>query len=146
MSNQTLIFESLESTVTSFSKAVDDEQCLYYSLVVMDYWGLESESNVVKGDSHDWFIKNLGGTGSDDGRSFIVTDDGYAITGVKSINGTDNAWLLKTDINGQVQFTYDLEVILNIEVIKEDGNSIYTAANIIRLLKGKTVTKVVEIN
>ena len=52
----------------------------------------------------------------------------------------------KTDINGQVQFTYDLEVILNIEVIKVDGNSIYTATNIIRLLKGKTVTKVVEIN
>ena len=119
MVSKALIFESFESTVTSFSKAVDDEQCLYYSLVVMDYWGLESESNVVKGDSHDWFIKNLGGTGSDDGRSFIVTDDGYAITGVKSINGTDNAWLLKTDINGQVlsETTYG-------QNMRDYGNSI----------------------
>ena len=41
---------------------------------------------------------------------------------------------------------YDLEAILNIEVIKVDGNSTYTGINIIRLLKGKTVTKVVEIN
>ena len=51
-----------------------------------------------------------------------------------------------TDANGQAQFTYELEAILNIEVIKVDGNSTYTVANIIRLLKGKTVTKVVEIN
>jgi len=52
----------------------------------------------------------------------------------------------ETDSNGRVQFTYELEAILNIEVIKVDGNSTYTGANIIRLLKGKTVTKVVEIN
>ena len=52
----------------------------------------------------------------------------------------------ETDANGQVQFTYELEAILNIEVIKEEGNSILTGVNIIRLLKGKTVTKVVEIN
>jgi hypothetical protein len=51
-----------------------------------------------------------------------------------------------TDANGQAQFTYELEAILNIEVIKVDGNSTYTAINIIRLLKGKTVTKIVEIN
>ena len=51
-----------------------------------------------------------------------------------------------TDANGRVQFTYELEAILNIEVTKVDGNSTYTGANIIRLLKGKTVTKVVEIN
>ena len=52
----------------------------------------------------------------------------------------------ETDLNGQVQFTYDLEVILNIEVTKVDGNSTYTGVNIIRLLKEKTTTKVVEIN
>jgi len=52
----------------------------------------------------------------------------------------------ETDANGRVQFTYELEAILNIEVTKVDGNSTYTGVNIIRLLKGKTVTKVVEIN
>jgi len=51
-----------------------------------------------------------------------------------------------TDANGQVQFTYELEAILNIEAIKVAGNSTYTGVDIIRLLKGKTVTKVVEIN
>ena len=51
-----------------------------------------------------------------------------------------------TDANGQAQFTYELEAILNIEVAKVDGNSTYTGANIIRLLRGKSVTKVVEIN
>jgi hypothetical protein len=51
-----------------------------------------------------------------------------------------------TDANGEAQFTYDLEVILQIEAIKEDGNSTYTGANIIRLQKGKTITKIVEIN
>ena len=51
-----------------------------------------------------------------------------------------------TDANGQAEFYYDLEAILNIEVTKVDGNSIYTGANIIRLLKGKSVTKVVEVN
>ena len=52
----------------------------------------------------------------------------------------------ETDANGEVQFTYELEAILNVEVTKESGNSTYTGANIIRLLKGKTITKVVEIN
>ena len=51
-----------------------------------------------------------------------------------------------TDANGQAEFEYDLEAILNIEVTKVDGNSTYTASNIIRLLKGKSVTKVVEVN
>ena len=52
----------------------------------------------------------------------------------------------ETDANGEAQFTYELEAILNVEVIKESGNSTYTGVNIIRLLKGKTITKVVEIN
>ena len=52
-----------------------------------------------------------------------------------------------TDANGMAEFdTYDLPVILNIEVTKEDGNSTYTGSGIIPLLEGKTVTEVVEIN
>ena len=50
-----------------------------------------------------------------------------------------------TDANGQAQFTYELEAILNIRVEKVDGNSTYNGVNIIRLLKGKSVTKVVEV-
>ena len=59
----------------------------------------------------------------------------------RSLNKTN-----KTDENGKAQFTYELEAILNIEVIKVDGNSTYTGTNIIRLIRGKSVTKVVEIN
>ncbi len=52
----------------------------------------------------------------------------------------------KTDANGRAEFTYDLEAIFQVDVEKIDGNNIYSGSNIIRLLKEKTVTKVVEIN
>ena len=51
-----------------------------------------------------------------------------------------------TDANGRVEFTYELEAIFQVDVEKIDGNNIYTGSNIIRLLKEKTVTLVVEIN
>ena len=51
-----------------------------------------------------------------------------------------------TDVNGRAEFTYDLEAILQVDVEKQDGNSTYTGNNVIRLLKEKTVTQVVEIN
>jgi len=52
----------------------------------------------------------------------------------------------KTDANGRVEFTFELEAILNVDVEKQDGNDLYVGTDIIRLLKGKIVTKVVEIN
>ena len=51
-----------------------------------------------------------------------------------------------TDANGRAEFTYNLEAILNVSVQKIDGNNILTGDEVIRLLKEKTVTKVVEIN
>ena len=51
-----------------------------------------------------------------------------------------------TDANGQAEFTYDLEAILNIEVVKYEGNDTLKGSNIIRLLNEKIVTKEVEIN
>ena len=52
----------------------------------------------------------------------------------------------ETDVNGRAEFTYVLEAVLNIEVIKYVGNDTLTGSNIIVLQAGKTVTKVVEIN
>ena len=52
----------------------------------------------------------------------------------------------KTDANGRVEFFYDLECVLNIEATKIDGNNELQGNNVIQLLKGKTTTKVVEIN
>jgi len=51
-----------------------------------------------------------------------------------------------TDANGRAEFTYDLEAIFQVDVEKQDGNNTYTGTNVIRLLKEKTVTQVVEIN
>tara|TARA_B100000767_G_scaffold182681_1_gene170548 strand:+ start:189 stop:575 length:387 start_codon:yes stop_codon:yes gene_type:complete len=51
-----------------------------------------------------------------------------------------------TDANGRVQFNYDLESILNIKATIKIGNNDYEGNNIIRLLRGKTTTKVVEIS
>ena len=51
-----------------------------------------------------------------------------------------------TDMNGRAEFTYELEAIFKVEVEKIDGNNIYTGSNVIRLLKEKTVTQVIEIN
>ncbi|MBT3611508.1 MAG: hypothetical protein HN522_01015 [Flavobacteriales bacterium] len=51
-----------------------------------------------------------------------------------------------TDANGRTQFNYDLESILNIKATITIGNDNYEGVNIIRLLRGKTTTKVVEIS
>ena len=51
-----------------------------------------------------------------------------------------------TDANGKAQFTYELEAILNIEATITIDNDDYEGENIIRLLKGKTTTKVVQIS
>ena len=52
----------------------------------------------------------------------------------------------QTDVNGRAEFTYELEAIFQVDVEKVDGNNIYTGSNMIRLLKEKTVTQIVEIN
>ena len=70
--------------------------------------------------------------------------------GVISPQGnSSNPELRKTDVtdaNGRAEFTYELEAIFQVDVEKIDGNNIYNGSNIIRLLKEKTVTQVVEIN
>tara|TARA_B100001250_G_C19752952_1_gene768682 strand:+ start:998 stop:1375 length:378 start_codon:yes stop_codon:yes gene_type:complete len=51
-----------------------------------------------------------------------------------------------TDANGRAEFTYELEAIFQVDAEKIDGNNIYSGSKIIRLLREKTVTEVVEIN
>ena len=51
-----------------------------------------------------------------------------------------------TDANGKAQFTYELELILNVKATIKIDNDDYEGVNIIRLLRGKTTTKVVEIS
>lgn len=51
-----------------------------------------------------------------------------------------------TDDNGRAEFTYKLEAILNVTVVKQSNNNVLTGSNVIRLLRGKTVSKTIEIN
>jgi len=60
---------------------------------------------------------------------------------IPSLKKTD-----ETDANGRAEFTYELEAIFQVDVEKTEGNNIYTGSNVIRLLKEKTVTQVIEIN
>ncbi len=75
----------------------------------------------------------------------VLHQDG-AISQQGSATNPDLRKTDKTDANGRAEFTYDLEAIFQVDVEKIDGNNIYSGSNIIRLLKEKTVTKVVEIN
>ena len=51
-----------------------------------------------------------------------------------------------TDNNGRAEFTFPFEMVLNVSVLKIEGNDDYLGANIILLTEGVTVTKIVEIN
>ena len=50
-----------------------------------------------------------------------------------------------TDNNGRAEFTLPLEMILNVSVLKIDGNDEYLGANVINIQKEKTTTQVVRL-
>ena len=50
-----------------------------------------------------------------------------------------------TDNNGRAEFTLPLEMILNVSVLKIDGNDEYLGANVINIQKEKTTTQVVKL-
>ena len=50
-----------------------------------------------------------------------------------------------TDDNGRAEFTLPLEMILNISVLKIDGNDEYLGSNVINIQKEKTTTQVVKL-
>jgi hypothetical protein len=80
------------------------------------------------------------------GADVRLHQDGQISTGGLDVDPDLATGWQKTDANGRVEFTFELEAILNVDVEKQDGNDLYIGTDIIRLLKGKTITKVVEIN
>ena len=89
-------------------------------------------------------VKNSNGVVVPDAFVILFPDQIISPSGVyPDPSLTKSKW---TDANGQAEFTYELEAILNVEVTKVDGNSTYTGVNIIRLLKEKTVTKEVLVS
>ena len=51
-----------------------------------------------------------------------------------------------TDVQGRVEFTYELEAIFDINIQKLSGNDTLIGQNMIALVRGETVTKQVTIN
>lgn len=51
-----------------------------------------------------------------------------------------------TDVQGRVEFTYDLEAIFDITVQKLSGNDTLIGQNMIALVRGETTTKQVTVN
>ena len=50
-----------------------------------------------------------------------------------------------TDDNGRAEFTLPLEMVLNISVLKLDGNDEYLGLNVINIQKEKTTTQFVKL-
>ena len=79
----------------------------------------------------------------------LFNDYGIYVDDPNAVTPSPNAPIRrteKTDANGRAQFTYTLEAILNIEVVKESGNNTLLGENVLRLEQGKTITKVVKIH
>ena len=75
MSSQSEIFTSENNTETSYTQTgVDEWEYRYYQIVVEDFWGLQSTSNLSVGHSHIlyWFVKTFGGNGSDICRTYEI--------------------------------------------------------------------------
>ena len=108
MNSQTEVFSTNDNTLTSYTiTGVGEDLIRYYQIIITDVWGLQTESNIGKGDSHNWFLSTFGGSGSESGRSVQqTTDGGYIITGYTSSfgNGNSDVWLIKTDSQGQEEW------------------------------------------
>lgn len=52
----------------------------------------------------------------------------------------------ESDSDGSKEFEFPYEAILKVEAAKSVGNDYLSGENVVRLLKGKTVTKTIEIN
>ncbi|NHZ86813.1 MAG: hypothetical protein GWP19_13215, partial [Planctomycetia bacterium] len=99
MSNKLLVFSTSNVVTTNCNIGIEKDKIRYYQLLTEDVWGLQSISDIVEGDSHNWFVKTFGsGVGNSVQQT---TDGGYVIVGSKYPTGGGSAiWLIKTDTNG----------------------------------------------
>ena len=108
MSDQVEVFISENNSDTSnIVSGVELSDYRYYQLIIEDKWGLQTTSSIKEANSYKRFSKNFGGLDSDIGFSVQQTSDsGFVVTGrIESFgNGGGDAWLIKTDADGNEQW------------------------------------------
>ena len=104
MENSNIIFNSESRSDTSYIHTIGTEEIKYYQLVTKDYWDLNTQSEIVLGNSWNIFVKSLLGS---NGKSVKQTSDGgYIIVGsrVTSLSGYRDIFLMKVNSNGVVEW------------------------------------------
>ena len=94
MSEANIIFTVELRSDTSFTiHDVPENEITYYQLIVTDYWGLQSFSNIVAGSSFITFINTYGDNGFEIGNDSIeLLDNSIVIVGeTKSFNSGNSA-------------------------------------------------------
>lgn len=120
---KTILLGVFALVITSTFTSCEKEKDTIAVIIVKDTYG-----NVVSGAKVEVFPN----------QTINTTSGEYPISDLRKVN--------TTDANGKAQFTYELELILNVKVNITIDNDDYEGVNIIRLLRGKTTTKVVEIS
>ena len=122
MSNSSLVFNSLERSDTStVIGSISDNEIRYYQIIVIDKWGLQTESNIREGSSYTIFINIFGGNDFDNGNLVKQTNDGgYIIVGESRSTdfGETGVCLLKIDSNGAQEWihTFGFELSGNTDI------------------------------
>ena len=120
---KTILLGVFALVITSTFTSCEKEKDTIAVIIVKDTYG-----NVVSGAKVEVYPN----------QTINPTSGEYPISDLRKVN--------TTDANGRAQFTYELELILNVKVNITIDNDDYEGVNIIRLLRGKTTTKVVEIS
>jgi len=91
-----------------YVKSTDDGGCVVLGIIVYNdsYETKNQDIYLIKidGNGNKEWERNYGGNGDDYGKAIIETNDGYIIAGTSNSGGLTefdyNAWLIKTDSNG----------------------------------------------
>ena len=117
MSNQTEVFTSEDNTNTSYTvTGVSESEIRYYQVAVTDTYGFRSLSNIKTGNSFNMFVKTFGYDDILDDHGIFVQqtiDGGYIILGTSGYiyTGSDDTWLIKTDLQGNEEWSQTFDGI-----------------------------------
>ncbi len=134
MSNSVKIFETNDINITSFENyQIEPSEYKYYQIMITDYWGLQTESNIRMGSSWYLFNEYYGDASYDYGRVVIQSSDGgYIVAGNSSMLGDQysNTLIIKIDREGQEEwkknYTFSGTDQINSINILNDGSFIIT--------------------